>query len=364
MRTDAWSPALQLELGDAVTERPERSASPPRGAAATPNEAEPQGRNVRLVRLFLTCICLAEMLILVPNLLTEIAIQRGLYAPILRGVLAMVRLSPLAWPLLGQLGRLGDSLRDFVEVSLPSIYGPACGGVEPCRGLATALSGWYLISTPMHDAFSPRIDNVQADEELETPAPQAAPFDEHLLLPCAVIMSANVGLFLCDALSLTVTPLLRHPESSSQHVPQQLPRPEVFLAAGADDINSAKFEPTCVICIADFAPGELLARLPCGHIFHKECVSQWLRQHGKCPLRCAGMVLPAEDASEVQESEYREYRAESALINDDILSPWLVGAPLNVSSRSLFTDQQTELTLPSSLAVEAVDDEEVSIRPG
>lgn len=347
MRTDAWSPAVQLELGDGVTERTERIESPP--LVSAPNEAsDTRPRNARLVRLFLTCICLAEMLILVPNLLTEIAIQRGLYAPILRAVLAMVRLSPLAWPLLGQLGRLGDSLRDFVEVSLPSIYGPACGGVEPCRGLATALSGWYLISTPMHDAFSPRIDDLQADEELETPSPQA------------VIMSANVGLFLCDALSLTVTPLLRHPETSSQHVPQQLPRPEVFLAAGPDDINSAKFEPTCVICIADFAPGELLARLPCGHTFHKECVSQWLRQHGKCPLRCAGMVSPAED-SEVQESDYR---AESALINDDILSPWLVGAPLNVSSRSLFTDQQTELTLPSSLAVEAVDDEEVSIRPG
>ena len=39
------------------------------------------------------------------------------------------------------------------------------------------------------------------------------PLDEKLLLPCAVIMSANVGLFLCDALSLTVTPLLRRPVS-------------------------------------------------------------------------------------------------------------------------------------------------------
>lgn len=28
-------------------------------------------------RLFLTCICLAEIVILVPNLLTEIAIERG-----------------------------------------------------------------------------------------------------------------------------------------------------------------------------------------------------------------------------------------------------------------------------------------------
>ena len=32
---------------------------------------------LQAARLFLTCICLAEMLILVPNLLTEIAIQRG-----------------------------------------------------------------------------------------------------------------------------------------------------------------------------------------------------------------------------------------------------------------------------------------------
>jgi len=210
----------------------------------------------------------------------------------------------------------------------------------------------------MHDAFSPRIDEATdvSGEELVTAPPSQAgsPFDEHLLLPCAVIMSANVGLFLCDALSLTVTPLLRNPEASTQNLPQ-LPRAEVFVAAGPDDINSAKFEPTCVICIAEFTPGDFLARLPCGHTFHMECVSQWLRQHGKCPLRCAGIVLPPEDSSEVQESEYR---AESAAIHDDILSPWLVGAPLNVSSRSLFTDQQTELTLPSSLAVEAVDEDE------
>ena len=45
--------------------------------------------------------------------------------------------------------RLGDSLRDFVEVSLPSIYGPACGGVSrrpftsgPVREV-TEVSGYY-----------------------------------------------------------------------------------------------------------------------------------------------------------------------------------------------------------------------------
>ena len=81
----------------------------------------------------------------------------------------------------------------------------------------------------MHDAFSP----VEEDQEMATAA-----FDEQLLLPCAVMMSANVGLFLCDALSLTVTPLLR-PDVSTQRLPH-LPRAEAFVAAGPDDLDAAR----------------------------------------------------------------------------------------------------------------------------
>lgn len=41
----------------------------------------------------------------------------GLYAPILRAVLAVVRLSPLVWPLLGHLGR-HDPARSLVMFKL------------------------------------------------------------------------------------------------------------------------------------------------------------------------------------------------------------------------------------------------------
>ncbi|CAJ1361615.1 unnamed protein product [Effrenium voratum] len=305
-------------------------------------------RNGHFVRLFLTCICLAEIVILVPNLLTEIALERGLYAPVLRAVLSVVRLSPLVWPLLSKLGRPGAQLRHFVEVSLPTFYDPACGGVEPCRGLATALSGWYLISTPMHDAFTPRTE----DADMPLP-PQEPEFDEQLLLPCAVIMSANVGLFLCDALSLTVTPLLRHPEPATAAIPH-LPRAEAFVATGPDDIDSAKFEPTCVICIAEFQPGEALARLPCGHTFHRECVSEWLSQHRKCPLRCAGLVLPPERG----ESE----EADGAGPLSEILAPWLVGASL--ARRPLFSESSMRSSaspadLPSTVGLQEAVEEDV-----
>ncbi|OLP77350.1 hypothetical protein AK812_SmicGene42599 [Symbiodinium microadriaticum] len=139
------------------------------------SETARYARNSAYVRLFLICICFAEIVILVPNILTEVAIDRGLYAPILRTVLSVVRLSPLMWPLLGKMGRWGAALRHLVEVALPTIYGPACGGVEPCRGFATALSGWYLISTPMHDAFSPTTEADLAPKELQPPGQAPGP---------------------------------------------------------------------------------------------------------------------------------------------------------------------------------------------
>ncbi|CAE7324585.1 RNF43 [Symbiodinium sp. CCMP2456] len=321
------------------------------------SETARYARNSAYVRLFLICICFAEIVILVPNILTEVAIDRGLYAPILRTVLSVVRLSPLMWPLLGKMGRWGAALRHLVEVALPTIYGPACGGVEPCRGFATALSGWYLISTPMHDAFSPTTEADLAPKELQPPG-QNPPFDEDLLLPCAVIMSANVGLFLCDALSLTVTPLLRN--SDNLAVQLAYPRAEVFHVTSPEDLASAKFEPTCVICIAEFEPGETLSRLPCGHAFHRECVGEWLHQHAKCPLRCPGLVLPPlQERSDSRDSWVQEmggdvFRADGF----GSLDPWLIGAPLYDTPVQLFRERLDPMPLPSAVLEEESDSEE------
>lgn len=40
----------------------------------------------------------------------------------------------------------------------------------------------------------------------------------------------------------------------------------------------------CVICLSEFAPGELLLLLPkCNHGFHVFCIDRWLRLHSSCP---------------------------------------------------------------------------------
>lgn len=42
----------------------------------------------------------------------------------------------------------------------------------------------------------------------------------------------------------------------------------------------------CAVCLEDYKPGEVLAQLPCGHIFHPTCANKWLREDWRCPLRC------------------------------------------------------------------------------
>ncbi|RDI81120.1 hypothetical protein Vi05172_g8999 [Venturia inaequalis] len=52
-------------------------------------------------------------------------------------------------------------------------------------------------------------------------------------------------------------------------------------------------QPTCAICLDDYAPGETTVReLPCRHIFHPECIDSFLRENSSlCPL-CKNTTLP------------------------------------------------------------------------
>jgi len=40
----------------------------------------------------------------------------------------------------------------------------------------------------------------------------------------------------------------------------------------------------CVVCFADYAGGDLLRRLKCGHAFHCECVDRWCVLLSSCAL--------------------------------------------------------------------------------
>nr|CAX72854.1 Heavy metal transport/detoxification protein,domain-containing protein [Schistosoma japonicum] len=40
----------------------------------------------------------------------------------------------------------------------------------------------------------------------------------------------------------------------------------------------------CSICFDDFKESESVIKLPCAHIYHQNCVTTWLKQHGTCPV--------------------------------------------------------------------------------
>ena len=43
-------------------------------------------------------------------------------------------------------------------------------------------------------------------------------------------------------------------------------------------------KPTCSVCITDLELGTKSLFLPCGHIFHGECIKPWLKDNNTCPV--------------------------------------------------------------------------------
>nr|CCA15223.1 conserved hypothetical protein [Albugo laibachii Nc14] len=62
-------------------------------------------------------------------------------------------------------------------------------------------------------------------------------------------------------------------------------------AWSAQDL-AAKYS-DCAICLSDYECDESVLRLPCEHLFHKECGMRWLAEHNVCPT--CRFQLPAQE---------------------------------------------------------------------
>ncbi|KAJ0628950.1 putative transcription factor C2H2 family [Helianthus annuus] len=41
---------------------------------------------------------------------------------------------------------------------------------------------------------------------------------------------------------------------------------------------------SCVVCLDDFEPREMVTLTPCNHMFHENCIVPWVKSHGQCPV--------------------------------------------------------------------------------
>lgn len=69
------------------------------------------------------------------------------------------------------------------------------------------------------------------------------------------------------------------PPVSSKHLAKYL----TPISVTADDLLE-ETNKECAICLGDQLIGDPASKLPCGHLFHVECVEQWLRLHCTCPV--------------------------------------------------------------------------------
>jgi len=101
-----------------------------------------------------------------------------------------------------------------------------------------------------------------------------------------------------------------------QHQPREHPvsenilkkLPEVVISKEQVDANVE-----CSVCKEEFEHGEIVLGIPCGHLYHEECISPWLKQQNTCP-NCR-YELPVDDPEYEVE---RKKRMASRNINEDV----------------------------------------------
>ncbi|CAJ1956879.1 unnamed protein product [Cylindrotheca closterium] len=40
----------------------------------------------------------------------------------------------------------------------------------------------------------------------------------------------------------------------------------------------------CIICMDGYRHGDIVCKTRCKHVFHKECIEEWMKKHNRCPL--------------------------------------------------------------------------------
>ena len=50
--------------------------------------------------------------------------------------------------------------------------------------------------------------------------------------------------------------------------------------AGTDIMDKKQ----CQVCFDNFKDEDKIAKLPCKHLYHKDCILPWLEKHNTCPV--------------------------------------------------------------------------------
>lgn len=67
----------------------------------------------------------------------------------------------------------------------------------------------------------------------------------------------------------------------------------------SDVANNIEEEPQCSICLCEYEKGDKLISLPCGHVFHDDCITSWTDNNTRCPLCNSDLKLLVTTGNEI-----------------------------------------------------------------
>ncbi len=93
--------------------------------------------------------------------------------------------------------------------------------------------------------------------------------------------------------------------------------PQLILAIRDRKLESLSCNQTiCIFCQEKLMPFSVVKRLPCNHVFHSECASQWLSLHDQCPI-CRHQVTQKEIFMNLSFPENCKNDAKTTLVSKD-----------------------------------------------
>lgn len=246
-------------------------------------------------------LSLLETCIFVPTVWLEQQIETWAAQALLRVLLALLRLYPILRLLVICCGRCFFLLPFTWQWRCRSWLSHASRCPELRWGVAVALDMWFFLSTPL------RAGGEKGGL---------------LAVGSILLLLANGFLFALDVIVLLLLLLATGNPEVHPEVTFHRPRPIKWGIPESSGTDS-----TCAICLShlafgfwalrsvvlrpgDFAANESLQLLPCGHIFHTDCVANWLQTSRFCPMRCPQALLPPR-APELAGNEHPEADAQA-----------------------------------------------------
>mmetsp|Transcript_21501 Transcript_21501/g.50132 ORF Transcript_21501/g.50132 Transcript_21501/m.50132 type:complete len:373 (+) Transcript_21501:79-1197(+) len=113
------------------------------------------------------------------------------------------------------------------------------------------------------------------------------------------------------------------------------------------ELDAADPKVRCAICREAYCIGSILKQLPCGHEFHDNCVSAWLKAQNTCPI-CRGRMPEAMEGEEA-EAEAEEVEPLKAGPGSARPTSWL-GQGEESADTAIPMHQQELVSVPTTVA--------------